>query len=302
MITTEFEKQRVLIVDDEPVVVRLLAEGLSKSNSNYIVETAATAQEALQKITQLEYMLVLTDYRMPGMNGLELVKVIRDKSPETQIVMMTAYESQQLMDAKASVQLDGFLSKPVSINKVREFARQAVEVAISRKEAVSEIAPEPSIEIKQELEDLKVRTNARCVLLLNSNGSLIEMAGLRDGLDITGISALAAANFMAATELARLLGNESVFKSCHHEGPNYDIHTQDCNGECFLATIFGSESKTGIVRFYSTATTESLRPLLEKINSQENNQKMDISAEVESQLDELFGRNPGWEPTGTWQE
>lgn len=290
---SEPDMKRVLIVDDEPIIVELLAEGLRKMDDHYIIETAATGEDALTKISQIEYALVISDYKMPGLNGLELAQIIRQKSPKTRLVIITAYGSENLKDKGEFMRVDAFLDKPVSLKKVREIVMQVVGEAAHGEDDRLEKEPDLPGDIKESLSTLKVNVNARAVLLLSASGHLLEMAGNDKSLDIPNISTLVAANFMAATELAKLLGNESVFRSSYYEGPNYNVYAHDLNGDCFLAVIFGSRSKSGMVRFYTSAAIETLKPLLENIDFRHIDMAGELQEEVEEQLDQLFRRDLG---------
>ena len=81
--------KRILIVDDD-AYVREATEAIL-STKNYEVDTAPEAHTALQKLDEREYELILSDIRMPGMNGLELLEIAKAKVPDTHIIMMTAY-------------------------------------------------------------------------------------------------------------------------------------------------------------------------------------------------------------------
>ena len=81
--------KRILIVDDD-AYVREATEAIL-STKNYEVDTAPEANTALQKLDEREYELILSDIRMPGMNGLELLEIAKAKVPDTHIIMMTAY-------------------------------------------------------------------------------------------------------------------------------------------------------------------------------------------------------------------
>ncbi len=82
-------KQRILIVDDDSYV-REATEAILSAR-NYEVETAPEAKTALQKLDESEYDLLLSDIRMPGMNGLELLEAARAKVADIHIIMMTAF-------------------------------------------------------------------------------------------------------------------------------------------------------------------------------------------------------------------
>jgi hypothetical protein len=108
-------------------------------------------------------------------------------------------------------------------------------------------------------------------------------------LDITNISALVAANFIAAAELANLVGSpNSIFKSSYHEGNDYNIYSYDVNGELLLAVIFGTESKPGVVWFYTKQTATELTPLLKKQPHHFSVAEEDIGSAFDAEFDKLF--------------
>lgn len=88
----------ILVVDDSPVD-RQLFEGLLAKDSEFSVIHADDGEMALEKIRDWEVDLVLTDLQMPKMNGLELVKAIRDEFPDTPTILTTAYGSEEIANA-----------------------------------------------------------------------------------------------------------------------------------------------------------------------------------------------------------
>jgi DNA-binding NtrC family response regulator len=80
---------RILIVDDEVNARTALAELLAKAG--YAVETAADGFKALGKMDEFEPDLVLTDLRMPGLSGVELMAKVRERDPDCVVVVMTAH-------------------------------------------------------------------------------------------------------------------------------------------------------------------------------------------------------------------
>lgn len=82
---------RVLIVDDEKIVRWTLAQALEEAGSS--TDSAATAAEALAKVTRELPDLVLLDYQLPDRNGLELLADLRKLAPRLPVVMLTAHAS-----------------------------------------------------------------------------------------------------------------------------------------------------------------------------------------------------------------
>ncbi|MCA9934256.1 MAG: response regulator [Ardenticatenaceae bacterium] len=280
--TTKF----VLLVDDEPDLIVVLIKSLRALGDNYTFHTASDGSDALEKIRQHTYDLVITDYMMPVMDGVTLAQHIRKLSPDTQIIMMTAYSSSKLPEALRSLKLDGYIDKPIKIKQIREIVKKAVGNIYERERSFCADENRLDKGSCRPIDDLKVHANARAVLLLSASGYTLGSAGQIHEPDIAGIGALVAANFMAATELAKLLGNNSIFKSSYHEGPNYNIYAHGINEDYLLAVIFGSESKTGMVRYYATKAVDELKPLLEQ--TQEQKLPPEMAAHMRKELQYLF--------------
>ena len=79
----------LLIVDDERIVCESLKEMLTLEG--YTVDTAQDGQEALARVNGTQYQLILSDIQMPGLNGLELLKELKGRSPQTIIIFITGH-------------------------------------------------------------------------------------------------------------------------------------------------------------------------------------------------------------------
>jgi len=103
---------KVLVVDDDAVVGQSFDRVLSEKG--YSVSTALNGQEALNKLDRKGYDVVFTDIKMPGMDGLEVAKRIRDKCPWTPVVIVTGYGT-AANEARAEVLgVSGFVRKPLT--------------------------------------------------------------------------------------------------------------------------------------------------------------------------------------------
>jgi response regulator RpfG family c-di-GMP phosphodiesterase len=202
------------------------------------------------------------------MNGLELANLIRIKSPQTQIVMMTSFGTDLVQQTAANLRVAAFLNKPVDIKTVREIVLQTIADSQKDEAVVWQEKLSPNSAIKGYLSTLRRNTNAQCVLLLNTSGELVESAGSTANLDIMNTSVLIAANFVAAVEMFRATASDTGSICCHLEGPSDDIFCQDINGEHFLAVIYSAKGKNGIIRHYTQSTIELLKPLFNESNFQ----------------------------------
>jgi CheY-like chemotaxis protein len=101
---------RILAVDDEPTVAFSLRFVLERPGRHF--SSACDGQEALTKIAAERFDLVITDNNMPGVDGLELVRRLRQQNFAGKIVVLSAYLSEEKMQAYADLDVDQMLDKP----------------------------------------------------------------------------------------------------------------------------------------------------------------------------------------------
>ena len=116
---------RVMVVDDDAETLALLREVVGKEG--YDVETAEDAETALLQLGEWQPDLIITDIHMPGMDGLALLAAVREKEPDTPVVLLTAFGSlKTAVDAIKAGAFD-YLSKPFIVDDIRLVVRRALE-------------------------------------------------------------------------------------------------------------------------------------------------------------------------------
>ena len=121
---------RVLVVDDDPVVAKSFDRVLS--GKGYAVITASCGTEALEKLAHEKYDAVFTDIRMPGMDGFEVAKRIKETQPWLPVVIVTGYGSPESKARAKALGVAGFLHKPLSPEMIEGSAEKAVTGAAAR--------------------------------------------------------------------------------------------------------------------------------------------------------------------------
>jgi DNA-binding NtrC family response regulator len=115
---------QLLVVDDEGGMVTLLRNSLTREG--YAVTTAPSAEVALQILAEHDMDVVLTDLRMPGMGGMELVREIHASRPETQVILMTAFGSVEVAVEAVKAGAYHFVTKPVKLPEVGALVHKAL--------------------------------------------------------------------------------------------------------------------------------------------------------------------------------
>ncbi len=121
------EAAHILVVDDEGAIRYSVSKTLQRVG--YTVHEAASGEEALEMMKKQDYDVVLTDIRMPGLTGVELLKRIKEAAPDSIVILMTGYAS--LGTAVESLRLGAhdYLIKPSSSQDIRQSVAKGVERA-----------------------------------------------------------------------------------------------------------------------------------------------------------------------------
>src|SRR5256885_4277995 len=129
------EPARILVVDDEAAILRLLKEALTQWG--YQVTGATSAAEALQALRDDMFDAVITDIRMPDMNGLELLKEIKRHDESVEVVVMTGYPTIASAVEALKVGAFDYLSKPLLLDELRHLMARMTERRFLRGEVHS---------------------------------------------------------------------------------------------------------------------------------------------------------------------
>lgn len=107
-------KPHILIVDNDRNMTRTLVDILNLKG--YPAFAAHSGEEALKRLAEDSFDLVLTDIKMPDMNGVELQRAIKQKHPQVKTILMTAYSEDELIEKSLAEGASAALTKPLDIN------------------------------------------------------------------------------------------------------------------------------------------------------------------------------------------
>ncbi len=114
---------RVLLVDDEVEFVNTLAERMT--SRGLVVQTANSGDEALRKVEQATFDAVVLDLAMPGMDGIETLRRLREQQPDLQIILLTGQGTIPTAVEATKLGAMDFLEKPASIDSLLQRIREA---------------------------------------------------------------------------------------------------------------------------------------------------------------------------------
>ena len=111
----DFKTLRVLVVDDEPLILMSISRFLKKIA---LVKTVSTAEEALDAIKEQHYDLCFLDVMLPGMTGLDAMKIINELSPNTKVAIMTGNLLNEAMKKTVDDYAYTFIEKPFALSDI----------------------------------------------------------------------------------------------------------------------------------------------------------------------------------------
>lgn len=116
-------KLRILVVDDEPIVCQMSSKCLTEEG--YDVTTFTDSTQARAALERESFDVVITDLKMKGIDGMELLEFARERSPGAKVIMLTAFGSLETAEEAHRKEAFEFLTKPVRIRDLLDCVRRA---------------------------------------------------------------------------------------------------------------------------------------------------------------------------------
>ncbi len=140
------------------------------------------------------------------------------------------------------------------------------------------------------LSELATKTKASAILFADMSGQLISQRGKTEDMNTTVLSALAASDFAATAEMAKLVGEEAKFKLLFHEGDKRNVYLSNVGDDFFLVVVFDVSVTLGLIRIYTKKAIEDLANALLVNNEEEDNNMIDedFSTLLGNALDDSF--------------
>ena len=108
----------ILVLDDEEIVCARLKPALEKDG--YIVETFTDSRLAKQRLQEHQFQIVVTDLKMAGIDGMELYEFIKDKWPETRVIMISGFATVDITRAALQAGVRDIIAKPFKISQLKD--------------------------------------------------------------------------------------------------------------------------------------------------------------------------------------
>ncbi|HET7091569.1 MAG TPA: response regulator [Anaerolineae bacterium] len=308
----------VLVVDDAPQICKALSDVLTASG--YIVRTAPSGERALQIMESSEFDLIITDLKMSGMSGMDLIARVKERAPDLSIVILSGYGDMDDVIKAMRVGITDYLKKPFSIDEVLDVVKREVKKSQARA-AVTPAAPSTSAETRPEarparvyifsrpdldkievsLSKLRAQTAAESVLLLEEAGYVIAAKGMVADTDVQALSSLIVGGRSMSNQLATLLGEGDGFAMNYLEGQRVSVYTTGLGQGLFLVIVVPKGTKQGVVWLYAREVAAEIEAIVQRAAAEvqkesgtpvEQMDRQVIRQEMAQTLDKLFDEAP----------
>ncbi len=134
-------KTSVLIVDDETFIRQILARIVSREG--YEVRQACDGRDALARLSEASYDIVISDIKMPNMDGMELLAEIKANHPDIPVILITAYAGEYSAEEALKAGADAFIAKPFKNTEIAETLRKVLQKNLRSRSKTSIPTPLP---------------------------------------------------------------------------------------------------------------------------------------------------------------
>jgi len=117
------EKLQILVIDDEPIVCERIKSSLEKFGLE--VETFTESQPAVKRIAEKKFHIVVTDLKMKGLDGIEILKLSKELNPKTQVIIITGFATVEKAREALKIGAYDFIAKPFKLTQLRDLIMKA---------------------------------------------------------------------------------------------------------------------------------------------------------------------------------
>jgi two-component system response regulator AtoC len=216
------QKHNILVVDDEKNILKVVATTLGKES--YAVDTARSSEEAIEKFDSDTHDLIITDLKLPGKGGMELLEYVKSKNPQIPVIMITAFGTIENAVEAMKKGAFNYLTKPVNPDELLSVVKEVLEKYDLKRE---------NIALKSELKQKYTFSSI-----------VGKSALMQDVFDTIQVVAKTQSNVLIAGESGT--GKELVARAIHYasdraEGPFVTIDCAAIPHEIMESELFGHE-------------------------------------------------------------
>ncbi len=217
-------RYRILIVDDQREVRRALRSAIGTLEIEADVLDVPSGEEALLEISSEAVDLLISDIRLAGISGLELLGKLRRRKPDMKVILVTGLMDATIRQQVADAGADAFFIKPITMADLLDAVERCLGIVDASPIEATVLLNEPAENVSDYLTSLRKELNAISAVLLDERGRVLARAGdLPDASVETALFPALMAVYSASARVAQLLHENPPDDLLYFSGPKYDI-------------------------------------------------------------------------------
>lgn len=262
---------RILIVDDQREVARVLRTSLELSSRSFIVVDVPSGEEALLELGRVEFDVIVVDYRLPGMSGIELMQRVRKVQPDIKAILISGHSLSEVQHEIAALNILQIFEKPINTSAFTAAVRYAVygEEAPEQAPAAGARGARPAWDetlAARYLSTMLTDLGAQGIALIDGEGRVLMEQGDAEAVPGFGdLALLLTRSFAATAGISAHLGDQPSTAIHYYGGSWYDIYALSAGLRHLVAVIFpgGSQKQMGPVLRYGKPAARKLGEVLD---------------------------------------
>lgn len=252
--------KQILVVDDHFEMLEFMRTVLQHSGRDYQVLAVPSAEEGMLELLRTPFDLLITDVRLPGMSGFDLIRRVRRARPELPVIMISGYGIEQGQKEAAALGVVHYFVKPLD----SDLLLLTVQRTLFGEPVVEPPAPEPTpvaaaipttaslpreliATINQRLHTLRNEISATYVLLADASGHIQTDSGIGKGLASPALLNTVAASLRHNQLLAEHLGNQDALTLQYQSGTITELYAMSVGNAYQILIFFTAETRRGRV-------------------------------------------------------
>ena len=242
------EAKHILVVDDHFEMLEFLRSMLEMSNQDYEVLAVPSAEEGFFELQRAQFDLIITDVRLPGMSGFDLVRRVRTLGRKTPVIMITGYSSTEGKKEAEALDVYRYYKKPLDTDSMLTAVHTALHgesveltVDVPQTHGLMHV----SASVQKRLETLRADTGAVQLMLATVKGDVVYTDGHSNRLNLDGMAEIISRNIQDSFLLAEKLDSDVPFSLQYHAGGRIELYCANVGRDHFLTLFFETSSRRG---------------------------------------------------------
>jgi CheY-like chemotaxis protein len=262
---------RILLVDDQRQVSRMLRASLELSGEGYVVVDSPSGEEALLELARGPVDLLVTDLRLPGISGLDLLARVRQLNPNARAILITGQPTDEIQALAQQMGVVAFLRKPIGTSFFLEAVARAL-VLSEEPIKTAQVAEEEKPRLAERLASLRRDLGAEAVLLVDERAEVVARSGELLGFDLTSVLAALVTSCSSGQKVSMLLASSTPGTFQFYAGGAHDFFLANVGADFAVLIAFpggkGNRQIGAVLHLVQPAIRDLYKAVTSEVNSE----------------------------------